>query len=66
MAHGWEAGARGDALNTVRSALAHLAAWGEIERIRRGVYRIQAPQSRKPIPPIRDHGYGAELTEATG
>ena len=52
VAHGWEAGARGDALNTVRSALAHLAAWGEIVRVRRGVYRIAVTESRKPIPSL--------------
>jgi hypothetical protein len=38
-AHGWESEARGNALNAVRSGLAHLAASGEIERIGRGVYR---------------------------
>ena len=38
-ARGWEAEARSNALNAVRSALAHLAASGEIERISRGVYR---------------------------
>jgi hypothetical protein len=38
-AHGWEPEARGNALNAVRSGLAHLAASGEIERISRGIYR---------------------------
>jgi len=50
IAEGWKADARSDALNTVRSALAHLAAWGEIERVRRGVYRAAPPLSRKPLP----------------
>jgi hypothetical protein len=41
-AHGWEPEARGNALNAVRSGLAHLAANGEIERVSRGVYRVTA------------------------
>jgi hypothetical protein len=40
VAHGWQADARGNPLNTVRTALAHLATWGEIERVSRGVYRV--------------------------
>ena len=59
--HGWQADQRGHALNAVRSALAHLTAWGEIERVRRGVYRIRAPQSRMEIPSAV-----AELAEAMG
>jgi hypothetical protein len=39
MSHGWESEFRGNPLNAVRSALAHLAASGEIERVSRGVYR---------------------------
>lgn len=38
-AHGWQADARGNPLNAVRTALAHLAGCGEIERVSRGVYR---------------------------
>lgn len=38
-AHGWEPEARGNALNAVRSGLAHLTTSGEIERISRGIYR---------------------------
>jgi hypothetical protein len=50
--NGWKADDRGDALNAVRSALAHLTAWGEIERVRRGVYRIRPPQARKTLPHV--------------
>jgi len=39
MSHGWEPESRGNPLNAVRSALAHLAASGDIERVSRGVYR---------------------------
>jgi hypothetical protein len=39
VAHGWQAEARDNALNAVRSALAHLASRGDAERVRRGVYR---------------------------
>ena len=39
LAHGWQAEARGNPLNAVRTALAHLAKWGEVERVSRGVYR---------------------------
>jgi hypothetical protein len=42
LAHGWQADSRDNPLNTVRSALAHLARWGEVERISRGVYRRAA------------------------
>jgi hypothetical protein len=59
--NGWEADARGDALNAVRSALAHLTAWGEIERVRRGVYRIRAPQTRKTIPHVRKQTHGQDM-----
>jgi hypothetical protein len=45
-AHGWESEARGNALNAVRSGLAHLAASGEIERIGRGVYRATGELQR--------------------
>jgi hypothetical protein len=60
--HGWQADKRENALNAVRTALAHLAAWGEIERVRRGLYRISAPQSRMDIPSAQV----ADLAEATG
>jgi hypothetical protein len=46
IACGWEPEARGNALNTVRSALTHLAAAGEIERVRRGVYQAAATLKR--------------------
>jgi len=59
--HGWQADKRGNAPNAVRTALAHLTAWGEIERIRRGVYRVRAPQSRMDVPTA-----DAGLAEATG
>jgi len=36
---GWQAEARGNPLNAVRTALAHLAGCGEIERVSRGIYR---------------------------
>lgn len=39
IAHGWQSEARDNPLNAVRSALAHLAERGEIERVRRGNYR---------------------------
>jgi hypothetical protein len=52
--HGWKADQREHALNAIRSALAHLTAWGEIERVRRGVYRIRVS------PPT------ADLAEAIG
>ena len=35
---GWRTDAR-HPLNATRTALAHLATWGEIERVKRGVYR---------------------------
>jgi hypothetical protein len=35
---GWRTDAR-HPLNATRTALAHLATWGEIERVRRGLYR---------------------------
>ena len=38
IGHGWRTDAR-HPLNATRTALAHLATWGEIERVRRGVYR---------------------------
>jgi hypothetical protein len=37
-AHGWQPDARGNPLNAVRSALAHLAERGEIQRVSRGTY----------------------------
>jgi hypothetical protein len=43
MSHGWEPESRGNPLNAVRSALAHLATNGEIERVSRGVYRSAGP-----------------------
>jgi len=39
-AHGWQADARGNPLNAVRTALAYLAGCGEIERVSRGLYRV--------------------------
>jgi hypothetical protein len=39
---GWEPEARNNPLNAVRSALAHLATSGEIERVSRGIYRATA------------------------
>ncbi len=42
MSHGWEPESRWNPLNAVRSALAHLAASGQIERVSRGVYRSAA------------------------
>lgn len=60
--HGWRADKRENALNAVRTALAHLAAWGEIERVRRGVYRISAPKSRMDLPAAQD----TDLAEAMG
>lgn len=62
MDHGWRADRRENAPNAVRAALAHLAAWGEIERVRRGVYRIRAPRSRMDLP----SAHGADLAEAMG
>jgi hypothetical protein len=59
--HGWQADQREHALNAVRSAIAHMAAWGEIERVRRGVYRVRAPQTRMALPPAN-----AELAQAMG
>lgn len=47
VAHGWQAEARGNPLNAVRTALAHLAAWGEIARVSRGVYRAAGEQQRE-------------------
>jgi hypothetical protein len=47
MSHGWESESRGNPLNAVRSALAHLAASGEIERVSRGVYRSTAQSSNR-------------------
>lgn len=58
--HGWQEDQRGHALNAIRSALAHLTAWGEIERVRRGVYRVRAPQTRMDVPPT------VNLAEAIG
>ena len=54
-ARGWQPEARSDPLNTVRTALCHLASWGEVERIKRGVYRL-AIHERKPIPSLADGG----------
>ena len=39
-ARGWQAEARSNPLNAVRSALAHLARCGDIQRVSRGVYRV--------------------------
>ncbi len=61
MDNGWQADKRGNATNAVRTALAHLTAWGEIERVRRGIYRARAPQSRMDVPPL-----DADLAESTG
>jgi hypothetical protein len=47
-AHGREPEARGNALNAVRSGLAHLAANGVIERISRGVYGRAGNLGRTP------------------
>jgi hypothetical protein len=41
LARGWRTGAR-DPLNATRTALAHLATMGELERVKRGVYRPAA------------------------
>ncbi len=39
---GWEPTARDNPLNAVRTALAHLAGRGEIERVSRGISRAVA------------------------
>jgi hypothetical protein len=44
-ARGWEPAARDNPLNAVRTALAHLAGRGEIERVSRGIYRAVAEDS---------------------
>jgi hypothetical protein len=49
VAHGWQPEARGNPLNAVRTALAHLAKWGEIERVSRGVYRLAEAPSREAV-----------------
>ena len=56
--NGWQADKRGDALNTVRTALAHMASWGEVKRVRRGVYCVSAPQTRMNVPSLREQVAG--------
>lgn len=47
LMRGWNTAAR-NRLNAVRTALAHLASWGELERVERGIYR----SSVSPVCPI--------------
>jgi predicted transcriptional regulator of viral defense system len=60
--HGWRADNCGNAPNTVRAALAHLTARRGIKRVRQGVYRFRAPQTRMDLPSAQ----AADLAEATG
>ena len=47
VAHGWPPEARSNPLNAVRTALAHLARWGEVKRVSRGVYRLADTAQRE-------------------